>query len=251
MGKLFQTTNLFSLKEAVLELYGLTGEIKRSQWVKSKLSSLPANSTILDIGAGQQPYRQYCEHVNYKSQDFAKYKPGEYLGEGLQHSEWDYKELDYECDATNIPIASSSFDNVLCTEVLEHVPEPALVLKECLRLTKPSGLIFVTVPQSSLPHMLPYCFYSGFTIQFFRHFASANDSRLLEYQANGGPLDLFAQELYRYLVYKRKKRIIRYLVAFLLSPLFLMIYFVRRGCYSNEREHNWNLGWHIVLQRNA
>ncbi|MES2786773.1 MAG: methyltransferase domain-containing protein [Pseudomonadota bacterium] len=41
-----------------------------------------------------------------------------------------------------------SFDFVLCSEVLEHVPRPASALREIARILLPGGIAVVTTPQS-------------------------------------------------------------------------------------------------------
>ena len=51
--------------------------------------------------------------------------------------------------AVHVPFASSSFDVVTLTEVLEHVKEPVVVLRELTRLLKPEGRLLVTVPNMS------------------------------------------------------------------------------------------------------
>jgi 2-polyprenyl-6-hydroxyphenyl methylase / 3-demethylubiquinone-9 3-methyltransferase len=38
----------------------------------------------------------------------------------------------------------ASFEIVTCMEMLEHVPDPALVIKSCARLLKPSGHLFLS-----------------------------------------------------------------------------------------------------------
>lgn len=47
-------------------------------------------------------------------------------------------------DLTTLPFADDSFDLVVCTEVLEHVSEPRLALRELSRVT--AGHLFLTVP---------------------------------------------------------------------------------------------------------
>lgn len=47
--------------------------------------------------------------------------------------------------------APEPFDVVVCFEVLEHVPEPALVLARIKRLLHPSGLLFVSTPNIARP----------------------------------------------------------------------------------------------------
>jgi 2-polyprenyl-3-methyl-5-hydroxy-6-metoxy-1,4-benzoquinol methylase len=46
----------------------------------------------------------------------------------------------------DLPFADHSFDVVLCTEVLEHVPDPAVVVAELARVTKPGGRVIVSIP---------------------------------------------------------------------------------------------------------
>lgn len=45
-----------------------------------------------------------------------------------------------------MPFNSNSFDCAIGTEVLEHCPNPEIVLKEVFRVLKPGGTFFFTVP---------------------------------------------------------------------------------------------------------
>ena len=47
-------------------------DIKREQWVRSILKSLPKGS-LLDCGAGECKYKDSCSHLNYVSQDFCHF----------------------------------------------------------------------------------------------------------------------------------------------------------------------------------
>jgi len=49
-------------------------------------------------------------------------------------------------DAQTLPFADSSFDKVMCTEVLEHVPDDVAALQELSRVLKPSGKLVLSVP---------------------------------------------------------------------------------------------------------
>ena len=44
------------------------------------------------------------------------------------------------------PYADASFDRVLLTEVLEHLTDDAVGLRELYRVLKPGGVLTVTVP---------------------------------------------------------------------------------------------------------
>jgi 2-polyprenyl-3-methyl-5-hydroxy-6-metoxy-1,4-benzoquinol methylase len=45
-----------------------------------------------------------------------------------------------------LPFAPGSFDVVVCTEVLEHVPDPAAVVAELVRVAGPDGRVVVSIP---------------------------------------------------------------------------------------------------------
>ena len=53
---------------------------------------------------------------------------------------------DYECNAEKIPVTENSYDMVLMAEVLEHLLNPDLVLKECNRILKTNGQLVATIP---------------------------------------------------------------------------------------------------------
>jgi len=49
-------------------------------------------------------------------------------------------------DLLRLPFRDASFDLVVAMDVIEHVDEDEAVLKEALRILKPGGLLYVTVP---------------------------------------------------------------------------------------------------------
>jgi 2-polyprenyl-6-hydroxyphenyl methylase/3-demethylubiquinone-9 3-methyltransferase len=53
----------------------------------------------------------------------------------------DYRKITAEQFAAESP---QSFDVVTCLEMLEHVPEPAMIIKSCYELLKPGGDLFVS-----------------------------------------------------------------------------------------------------------
>lgn len=53
-----------------------------------------------------------------------------------------------EADALALPFEDDSFDKVICSEVLEHIPDYKGVLKEIKRVLKPDGLLAVSVPRA-------------------------------------------------------------------------------------------------------
>lgn len=53
-----------------------------------------------------------------------------------------------KADALALPFADNSFDKVICSEVLEHIPDYQGVLAEINRVLKPDGLLAVSVPRA-------------------------------------------------------------------------------------------------------
>lgn len=49
-------------------------------------------------------------------------------------------------DAMRLPLASDRFDAIFSMDVLEHIPDDRLALREFYRVLKPGGRVFATVP---------------------------------------------------------------------------------------------------------
>jgi ubiquinone/menaquinone biosynthesis C-methylase UbiE len=62
------------------------------------------------------------------------------------HPRYDLSGIDFQSTATALPIREASLDCVLCTEVLEHVRDPATALQEIARVLRGGGYLILTVP---------------------------------------------------------------------------------------------------------
>ncbi|HCU79854.1 MAG TPA: hypothetical protein DGN60_01670, partial [Chloroflexi bacterium] len=49
-------------------------------------------------------------------------------------------------DATQLHYADSEFDKVLCSEVIEHIPDADKALSEIYRVLKPNGILVLSTP---------------------------------------------------------------------------------------------------------
>lgn len=168
----------------------------REQWLDATLSGLPAGWRLLDAGAGECQFRKFCQHLQYVSQDFSQYT-GAGDSAGLQTGTWDTSRIDIVCDISKIPEPDQSFDAILCTEVLEHLPEPVLALKEFSRLLRPGGRLILTAPFSSLTHFSPYHFATGFNRYFYQHHLPMLGFTDITIEENGNFFEFVAQELHR------------------------------------------------------
>jgi ubiquinone/menaquinone biosynthesis C-methylase UbiE len=174
---------------------GTHNEPTRLRWTKETLQKIPAGLKILDAGAGECQFKPWCAHLTYVSQDFNQYDGSG--NNGLQTGQWDTTQIDIVSDITAIPVKDASFDAVMCTEVLEHVPDPVAALKEMNRVLKPGGYLLITSPFLSLTHFAPYHFASGLNTYFYQHHLNQMGYNILEIAPNGNYFELVAQELHR------------------------------------------------------
>jgi SAM-dependent methyltransferase len=175
------------------ELIGFN-QYNRDRWVASIAERLPPGTHILDVGAGECRYRSLFKHCDYKAQDFGKYQG---TSRGLLKEDWNYGQLDEVSDASAIPVGDNSFDAVLCTEVLEHVPKPIKVLTEIGRILKVGGSVFISAPLGSGLHQQPFHFYGGFTPYFYSHFLSELGFEVVSIEPNGRFFRMLLQEVSR------------------------------------------------------
>lgn len=111
-------------------------------WVRRRLSAAiggasgKAHGVLLDVGCGLKPYAAaFRPHIS-------RYIGMEYSSDAGYRG----NAADVYGDAAAVPIAASSVDTVLCTEVLEHVPDPDAVVREIARVLKPGGIVICTAP---------------------------------------------------------------------------------------------------------
>jgi SAM-dependent methyltransferase len=172
----------------------------RENWVGDQIKLLSTSdraATLLDVGAGESPFRHQIEEegISYRSHDFSSYDPGE-IDIGLQDPTWNYPRHDFVCDIMDIPEVDK-FDAVLCTEVFEHIPDPVAAFRKFRRLLNPGGVVIITVPLISLMHQAPYWFQSGLSPFWFRHWSEELNFEVEELLVYGDYADLMAQEIAR------------------------------------------------------
>lgn len=59
-----------------------------------------------------------------------------------------------EGDGGRLPFDDDLFDQVLCTETLEHVPDDRAILRELVRVLKPNGVLAISVPDEYSERLL-------------------------------------------------------------------------------------------------
>jgi SAM-dependent methyltransferase len=133
-----------------------------------------AHGRLLDIGCGLKPYREL----------FAPFVT-EHIGVDVPVSMHGLSALDAQASALALPFATASFDTVLATEVLEHVPAPEVMLGEIARILRPGGTLILSVPFHEPLHELPYDYYR-YTEVALDYLLGAQGLRVREVHRRGG-----------------------------------------------------------------
>jgi len=84
---------------------------------------------VLDVGCGNKPYYPYFAAC-----------AAEYVGVDVVPG----PEVDLVGGVEALPVPDGSFDLVLCTQVLEHVDDPARAVAELRRVTAPGGRVLAS-----------------------------------------------------------------------------------------------------------
>ena len=170
----------------------------RDKWIIQKLKEIPEGLTLLDAGAGNMPYKKYCNHLNYLSQDFGKYDDSKHEVGLHPDKDWSSKEADIISDITNMPLEDASIDVILCSEVFEHIKNPINALQEFARILKSNGILLLTVPFCSLTHMAPYYYTNGFSKYWYEDNLQGTGFEILDIVQYGNWFTYLVQELERF-----------------------------------------------------
>jgi len=92
-----------------------------------ELNKLYLKGITLDIGSKRPQYSHICNEL-------------------LALDYYHFEGVDVVADAHNLPFKENSFDNIIMTNLLEHVQEPQKVVNEAYRVLKPNGLVIVFTP---------------------------------------------------------------------------------------------------------
>lgn len=129
-----------------------TGWRKRNfQFFLKELRELPESSMLLDVGAGTTPFIQLIDPFKSFKVDFLPYAG-----------------IDFLTDLNRgLPLRDASFDTLIMSNLLEHISEPLIALKECKRVLKNDGRLIMSVPFLIKVHQAPYDFlrYTEFMLE--------------------------------------------------------------------------------------
>jgi SAM-dependent methyltransferase len=152
------------------------------EFMQRAAAELPSGARVLDVGAGQAPYAELFQHVDYRTSDW-------------EHSVHpNARRADYIGSADDLPIQDWLFDAVINTQVLEHVAEPARVLAELFRVLRPGGTLYLSVPLVWELHEEPHDYYR-YTPHSLRYLLERAGFVGLDIQPRSDSLSAIAQML--------------------------------------------------------
>jgi len=102
-----------------------------------KCVQFQGDNLILEVGSGLSPMLGKNSPVVYSDISFAALKSLKRMQEGGTY---------VEADALNLPFKTATFPMVVCSEVLEHIPDDLAALTEIKRVMTDDGTLILTFP---------------------------------------------------------------------------------------------------------
>jgi SAM-dependent methyltransferase len=119
---------------------GYAGNFRR--WMAEELRDLPADAPILEVGCGDGAFTtelaKYSSSVTALDLSASQIEENRRRFPGIVFGQHDVAEP--------LPFPDAAFDVAWCSEVLEHLFDPAFAVREMHRVLRPGGRLLVTVP---------------------------------------------------------------------------------------------------------
>ncbi len=180
--------------------------IKDLQWDSLLKSSRFAHGKLLDVGCGKMPYKSIFLP-----------KVRKYIGIDKNSDE-----ADIRADFLKTTIPFKSFDTILCTQVLEHAPDPQKLLAKMNKILKRGGVLILTAPFTGYMHEVPNDYYR-YTKYGLQYMLKETNFKVVYIRAEGNWLASIGQEIISYLeptynrfLLKYPKRLLQLIVLLLI-----------------------------------
>jgi SAM-dependent methyltransferase len=142
-----------------------------------------ARGRVLDVGCGTMPFKRHLERVpavtGYDSLDIEARAPGVTFIASVERM---------------TPVADATYDTVLCSEVLEHVPDPWSGLQEIRRVLRPGGVLLISVPFLARLHEEPHDYFR-YTEHTLRYSLAALEFDVDEVVATGSVFSFMGHQV--------------------------------------------------------
>jgi SAM-dependent methyltransferase len=153
-----------------------------AEWLRRE-GAASAGKRVLDVGCGVKPYYPFFAAAS------------EYVGVDVKEN----VSADIVGTADAIPVEDGSFDVVLCTQVLEHVDDPAAVVRELCRVTAPGGRVLASTHGVMLYHPNPQDLWRWTHAGLQRLFETAGDWAVVTVEPGAGSAECLGMLTANYL----------------------------------------------------
>ena len=139
LPKYYESQNYISHTDGNKSMFEKMYQTVKTIALKSKLKLIQKNSqvgSILDIGAGVGDFLVVCENAGWQTTGIEPSEKAKAIAikKGVSFAE----------NMQDLP--NQSFDVITMFHVLEHVPDLDFQMQELKRLLKPTGVLFIAVP---------------------------------------------------------------------------------------------------------
>lgn len=218
-----------------LSLHSMDTYIARSAIFAALQQAIPLLSgNMIDVGCGQMPYREAI--ISYG-------QVKNYVGLDLEQNQNYKNSPDLTWDGATIPLEDNSVDCAMATELFEHCTEPESVMREILRVMRPGGILFFTVPFIWPLHDVPFDQYRYTPFSLNRHLTNCgfNDIRL---SALGGWNKSLAQMIGLYVRRRPMSPSKRYLLSLIALPIVYCLSRNSLPLFNKELFHEQQVNFH-------
>lgn len=138
-----------------------------------------ARGRLLDLGCGNVPcYQMYRDLID------------ENICVDWENTLHKNPYIDHWLDLSReLALESGQFDTILCSDVLEHIATPQLLVGEMARMLKPGGKLILTVPFFYWLHEEPFDYYR-YTRHALQRLCDDSQLQVLELEPYGGALEV-------------------------------------------------------------
>lgn len=182
---------------------------RRKLYVRINDNKSLIKGNVLDYGCGTSPYKGLFSDTNYTGADIK--------------TDNNSKENIIQISNYKVEITDNTFDSVICTEVLEHVPDVYEVFSEIKRVLKPNGILLLTTPFVWPVHAHPYD-YRRFTLEGLIKEVEDCKYRIIKSEKTGNYPETIAQlKVFRlFLKFKTQNIFWNSFLSCLLSPITII-----------------------------